>query len=653
MKVSNRTLLIVVLAYIFLLLVQNAYLFIRIQEYSSAADITARASGDVRFCYNHPPRINNTCVQEVYQDEEFYCRMNVTDPDSSMFTYDLSIMSPSYAYGLFGITQTGLIRFTPNATQVANYTFRVTVWDNSMCLNNLDSGTYQLRVINVNDPPYLVEPIPNQTWLQDTSLSPFNLDNYFDDYDNDPLTYTYTYPQNIIVLIDEDNSVTFVPRPNFYGYEDIIFFAWDPYLANGSSNVVRLTVMPRGSIPPEAPPRSSGGTSSSYPVCIPRWYCTPWGRCHPEGIRYRDCHDLNNCTIPVNKPDTTEPCEFISTCYDGFQGPDEEGIDCGGPCPPCGTCYDSICNNEEDCTRGLTHIPDCGGPCMPCEYPKPESCYDGICNNDEDCTRGLTHIPDCGGPCEPCPTLETPAYVKAFNWALMVIVLLMIMFSLYLLKQSYPSMAAMVKKKKRRYYEQRLLLETKVSESLFESLTKIENLLSKEDIQKLILLFSIVVRKYFKSLFDLKYEFTYEELMNEIDSRKLSPTFKSVMKKFFERSIEMDFSGKTVSEQELRAMLSEFKQIVSFTSEEPLLEDKKAKTQTKPRNKVDALFANITEAESCLRRQDLNSAYFKYVAISHDFNSLSSEDKQKLHGFISRLYEEIKLAREKYEFENT
>ena len=131
---------------------------------------------------------------------------------------------------------------------------------------------------------------------------------------------------------------------------------------------------------------------------------------------------------------------------------------------------------------------------------------------------------------------------------------------------------------------------------------------------------------------------------------------KSVLKKFFDRSLELEFSGKSVSKQELRAMISEFKQIVVHTSEEPLktdekeLEDKKGKK--KELSLVDKMFVKITEAETILRRGDINGAYFKYMRVVHDFKLLSAKDKEKLHGFVSRLYEEVKLAREKFAYEN-
>ena len=143
-----------------------------------------------------------------------------------------------------------------------------------------------------------------------------------------------------------------------------------------------------------------------------------------------------------------------------------------------------------------------------------------------------------------------------------------------------------------------------------------------------------------------------EELETEIQARNINPTLKSVLKNFFERSIEVEFSGKSVTRQELEAMISEFKQIVSYTSAGPLMISEEIKRmKTKSITKVDLLFVKISEAETSLMRGDLNGAYFKYLRLVHDFNYLPENDRKRLHGFMARLYDEIKLAREKYEYE--
>ena len=47
---------------------------------------------------------------------------------------------------------------------------------------------------------------------------------------------------------------------------------------------------------------------------------------------------------------------IVSSCNDGLQNGDEEGVDCGGSggCDPCVTCFDGIQNGDEE---GV----DCGG----------------------------------------------------------------------------------------------------------------------------------------------------------------------------------------------------------------------------------------------------------------------------------------------------
>lgn len=99
------------------------------------------------------------------------------------------------------------------------------------------------------------------------------------------------------------------------------------------------------------------------------------------------------------------PCPDCPSCYDGKQNQLEEDIDCGGPCKPCASCSDGIQNQGEDYV-------DCGGPCPDCE-----SCSDGIQNQEEE------NI-DCGGPCVPC---EKPAPFKLdFIWIITTIIIVVV-----------------------------------------------------------------------------------------------------------------------------------------------------------------------------------------------------------------------------------
>jgi len=230
--------------------------------------------------------------------------------------------------------------------------------------------------------------------------------------------------------------------------------------------------------------------------------------------------------------------------------------------------------------------------------------------------------------------------------------ILMVMLTAYLVTRSYPHIKQYVKRRKRKYYEERILLETRIIESIYDSLLRLERVLHTEDIQKLILMFSIIVRKYFKSLFNLKYEFTYEELMKELEAKKVNPTFKEVLTKFFNRSIEIEFSGKSVSVQELEAMIAEFKQILSYTSATPLIEQEVKKERKEHLSHTDMMFSKISEAESMLIKEDLNNAFYLYKKLVHEFKQIPEQDKTRVQEFLSRLYQEMRLARERYDYEH-
>ena len=117
-----------------------------------------------------------------------------------------------------------------------------------------------------------------------------------------------------------------------------------------------------GIIPP------TGAMEQIPTECIENWECTEWGPCLPTGLQYRNCTDLNHCGTTKNKPPEVRECVYVPNCSNGIQDPGEEGIDCGGPCPPCASCFDGIQNcHDGACEEGI----DCGGPCPPCKAKLP------------------------------------------------------------------------------------------------------------------------------------------------------------------------------------------------------------------------------------------------------------------------------------------
>jgi hypothetical protein len=146
----------------------------------------------------------------------------------------------------------------------------------------------------------------------------------------------------------------------------------------------------------------SGGACMNFTTsCMPRGWTRvdkcPIATCF-DGIR--DCHD-GACETDV---DQGGPCKTENaSCFDGIKNQNEEGVDCGGVCPPCLTrpqkasCFDALVNcHDGACETGV----DCGGPCPPC-LP---TCSDGVQN------QGETGV-DCGGACPPCPKPVAPEWV--------------------------------------------------------------------------------------------------------------------------------------------------------------------------------------------------------------------------------------------------
>ena len=135
-------------------------------------------------------------------------------------------------------------------------------------------------------------------------------------------------------------------------------------------------------------------------ICQEDWICSDWIplECPIENIQTRSCTDANECLTFHQRPDLNQSCIYLGTCDDEVSNQDETDIDCGGLiCEPCEIgktckfdfdCYSGFCNpenntcayptcNDEYKNQNEEGI-DCGGPCPPCERPtleKPQTIY--------------------------------------------------------------------------------------------------------------------------------------------------------------------------------------------------------------------------------------------------------------------------------------
>jgi len=129
----------------------------------------------------------------------------------------------------------------------------------------------------------------------------------------------------------------------------------------------------------------------SFIVCDEDWYCSEWqpDPCPRWQVQNRTCADRNNCGTDVYRPDLEQFCTYTGTCFDIIRNQDETDVDCGGQvCEPCNLnkhclfdidCKSGFCDPvnfvcaEPTCTDGFQNQNeegvDCGGPCPPCERP--------------------------------------------------------------------------------------------------------------------------------------------------------------------------------------------------------------------------------------------------------------------------------------------
>ena len=135
--------------------------------------------------------------------------------------------------------------------------------------------------------PSFSGPIENMTWLEDTVNSSINLSQHFYDIDGDDLNYTYVGASNITVSINNDTGiVSLTPHNNFYGNNSIIFYAWDGYGPNASSNNVTLEIINTPEVNLSSPVDGSDGYYADTAITFK--------------ITINDDYPIDNCSLYIN-----------------------------------------------------------------------------------------------------------------------------------------------------------------------------------------------------------------------------------------------------------------------------------------------------------------------------------------------------------------
>jgi len=213
-------------------------------------------------------------------------------------------------------------------------------------------------------------------------------------------------------------------------------------------------------------------------------------------------------------------------------------------------------------------------PCRSCA-----TCYDKIRN------QGEANI-DCGGPCEAC---NVRVEAIALNWNLV----LLVVSAIFLLGLLLLALLFGVFKKKFIRLKARLLNYYMRSVKMFEKkktvekelpilqwamshLDSIEEALPSKSVEQSLNAIDGLVRIFFKRVFLIRYAFTNDELMKELDKHRMPTVLKKATEILFEELYQIKYGGETVEKEEIKTLVEQVKVIT-----EKLVTEIEAKKKTK------------------------------------------------------------------------
>lgn len=228
---------------------------------------------------NNPPVLNPIGNLQARSGFSFTRKITASDPDSDNLTFYTNST-------LFQISQlTGVINFTPTASQVGNYTINVSVSDGSLA---------DFEVINFT-----------------VRVGAFC---------GDSLCTTGETCSNC----QTDCGQCPTGAGGGGAEQDTVEGA----TTGAESGTAAAGVA-----------RAARAANAQAYRCIENWKCGDWLECS-GGVQRRLCRDVNKCGTSQTKLDDKRSCvqEKLAeapSCFDGVKNQDEKDTDCGGPCKPC------------------------------------------------------------------------------------------------------------------------------------------------------------------------------------------------------------------------------------------------------------------------------------------------------------------------------
>lgn len=630
MKFSQKLLIGTVFTILFLNIFSTIFFLYLID--ARTAELTGHASsGTVKMCINMPPTLNVPCNTNMSQNSSYYCQLNGTDPNGNNLTFT-QVME---GMKVFNLSADGIIDFTPTNDHVGNWSTVFVLDDGQNCSNSVVNKTFNFSVANINDPPYLVNNLPDINLTGNATYHAFYLNDYFSDPDGDPLTFNVTIPALGISLVLSGSSEVVVTASQCINETTVQFEAKDPYNLTADSNLVTIRVSCRDENEDDQgedqdSSSGAGGGGGAAVICKEDWNCMDWLTCLPTGYQWRHCYDLGGCNDP----------KFLKRECD-YQGPAptcEENWVCEdwGACLPNGTQY-RTCEDINDCDS-LAYMPFLSQPC----FYEP-NCFDGIQNGNE---TGV----DCGGECGECPIIETPAFIqenKVAAWVIAVSILSAILLlglaQLYheqLLKGISHLILILTKKHRKEILltevQKQMLLEAiydaetnkidKPAHLLYESLTKI-------------------VRDYFVMILNLPNEFSKEDLLKGLANKKISKELSSLLINFFDRIYDLEATNTEFDKLFFFSISEELRTLVCATSEYVVKDIERELVEFLP-SEEDSFSVEIVKRMISLFRalqyEQYEIAKQEYDTIIGLYEDLPAEEKEAAYDLLMTLFGELK-----------
>ncbi|MDI3543768.1 MAG: hypothetical protein PWQ28_49 [Candidatus Woesearchaeota archaeon] len=507
-------------------------------------------SGGIQIKYSKQP----VGFYSVYLDAKTKEPINKTTSNCTLFLNNLS-----QGRWVVDENSTSLLMEYSNETEEyettftfqypGEYPYSIVCQDYPYHENGTGSGVVSIK----NRLPVLIANISNVTIQQGFSTTFVDLDNHFIDPDGELITFSSSFNPYLNVFISEDNRVTIIAGTAFEGNTTLTFFAQDYTQIKVPSNEITVFVLPSQYKNDTEPSTSSSEGEPGYIVaCRERWVCSDWSQCYPDGYMYRTCVDMNNCDTLLRRPKLQMECNYTGTCFDGIQNQGEEGVDCGGPCSPCPSCFDGIQNQGEE---GI----DCGGPCSPCP-----SCFDGIQNQGEE---GI----DCGGPCPPCGILEAPMTLRtpledylteiSMISALFMAIMFFLLNFFNEIKNAIKRFFSYIKKIVKSYSSSEISI-VDIEDYLLKNLDKIQNEVSLSENKSLLAELTRLYRFFIKYVFNLRLEFTIDELKEFLRTQSVPSSKKTIYIAYLKALNEKGYSNEEISNETIERFISQFKKII-------------------------------------------------------------------------------------------